>query len=196
MIRIVWIGFISFLSLAFIVPLYAVPATLSLPRGQRPGVKQLSISQAAQQLKDSKLAGMALVEAARALIEERMTYSRRNSFDSYERAFARGYGYCVQQSYALVDLLRKIGFDARVVQAFRNRFPSVKVSSHAWVRVVVDGQIHDLDTIFYDADAAAITFEPVSDVTGISPLFKAFTYWGATAVNSHRYYLTGKDQEW
>ena len=196
MLRIAWISFISFVSLAVMVPLYALPATLSLPRGQRLGVKALSISQAAQQLKDSELAGMALVESARTLVEGRMAYSRRNSFDNYERAFSRGYGYCVQQSYALADLLRRIGFDARVVQAFRNRFPDGNVSSHSWVRVVVDGRTRDIDSIFYDADAEAVTFEPLSDVTGISPLFKAVTDWGATAVNAHRYYLTGKDQEW
>lgn len=188
------IAFVLIVALGF--PLYALPATLSLPRGQRPGVEPLTISQAADKLKASDAEGMTLIEAARTLVEERMAYSRRNSFDSYARAFSRGYGYCVQHSYALADLLRRIGFDARVVQAFRNRFPDGHVSSHSWVRVVVNGKTHDIDSIFYDADARAITFVPLSDVTGIPPLFKVATYWGATAVNAHRYYISGKDQEW
>jgi transglutaminase-like putative cysteine protease len=184
------------LIIAIGLPLYAVPATLSLPRGQRPGADAMTIPQAAEKLKASEKSGMELIEAARVLVDDRMSYGRRNSFDSHERAFERGYGYCIQQAYALADLLGHLGFNARVVQAFRNRFPSGEVSSHAWVQVVVDRQTRDIDSIFYDADARAITFEPLSAVTGIPPLFKAFIYWGASAVNAHRYYLTGKDQEW
>ena len=76
------------------VPLFALPATLSLPRGQRPGISRLTIEQAAQRLRaDTDRAGWDRVEAARALVGQRMSYSRRNSFDSADRAFERGYGY-------------------------------------------------------------------------------------------------------
>ena len=64
------------------VPLYAIPATLTLPVGPRPGVKELTIQQAAAQLRNSGIKDWELVEAARALVAERMQYSRRNSFDS------------------------------------------------------------------------------------------------------------------
>jgi len=30
-------------------------------------------------------------------------------------------------------------------------------------------------------------------VTGISPVFKAFTWWGAPAVSAFHFYRTGKD---
>jgi transglutaminase-like putative cysteine protease len=59
------------------------------------------------------------VEAARTLLSERMQYYRRNSLNAPARAFQRGYGYCVQQAYALVELLRRLGFEARVVHAHR-----------------------------------------------------------------------------
>ena len=123
--------------LAFAVgaPLYALPATLSLPRGQRPGVEKLTIPQAAQQLRQTGKTGWALVEAARALVGQRMQYCRRNSFDSAAKAFERGYGYCMQHGYALTHLLARLGFEAKVVQAFRNRFPDGDVTSHAWVNV-------------------------------------------------------------
>jgi hypothetical protein len=48
--------------------------------------------------------------------------------------------------------------------------------------------------MFYDAHSGALTFEPLSEITDISPAFKAFAWWGATAVNAHRFYITGKDE--
>jgi transglutaminase-like putative cysteine protease len=113
------------------VPAYALPATLSLPRGRRPGIGTLTIPQAAQHLRESTKTGWDLVEAARVLVAQRMQYCRRNSFDSAAKAFERGYGYCVQHAYALTHLLAQLGFEAKVVQAFRNRFPDGDVTSHA-----------------------------------------------------------------
>jgi arylamine N-acetyltransferase len=122
-----------------------------------------------------------------------MQYSRRNSFTSARRAFERGYGYCMQHAYALVYLLQELGFQARVVQAFQNRFADGEVTSHAWVRVTLDGETRAVDPLFWDAEAGRIAFTPLSPVTGISPIFKALTWWGAPAVNAYRYYRTGKD---
>jgi transglutaminase-like putative cysteine protease len=184
----------ALLAIGLGVPIYALPATLSLPRGRRPGVDKLTLAQAAAELSASGEAGWDLVEAARALVAGRMRYCRRNSFDSAAVAFARGYGYCVQHAYALADLLTQLGFEAKVVQAFRNQFLDGEVNSHAWVSVTVDGEARHVDSLFYDAHARQITFAPLSRVTGVAPLFKAFTWWGATAVNAHRFYLSGKDE--
>ncbi len=176
------------------VPLYALPATLSLPRGRRPGVEQLTLDQAVAQLRNSETTGWDLVEAARALVATRMQYCRRNSFDPAARAFERGYGYCVQQAYALRHILVQLGFEARVVQAFRNCFPDGTTGSHAWVRVRIDRESRDIDSLFYDAQVRAITFTPLSEVTDVGPLLKLLTWWGAPLVNAHRYYVTGKDE--
>lgn len=175
------------------VPLYGVPATLTLPRGPRPGVEELTIQQAAAQLRSSGKTDWELVEAARAMVAERMQYSRRNSFDSSGRAFARGYGYCTQHSYALQHLLAALGFEAKVVQAFQNRFPDGQVSSHSWVSVTVDDEIRNIDSLFYKEDTGELDFTPLSEVMEISPAFKLVAFWGGPAVNAHRYYLTGKD---
>jgi transglutaminase-like putative cysteine protease len=188
------IGSTALLAVAVGVPAYALPATLSLSRGQRPGIGKLTLSQAARQLRESSETGWDLVEAGRALVGERMQYCRRNSFDSAAKAFERGYGYCVQHAYALADLLTRLGFEAKVVQALRNRFSEGEVSSHAWVSVTVDGETRYVDSLFYDEQAGRITFTPLSQVTDLSPLFKAFTWWGATAVNAHRFYVSGKDE--
>ncbi|HEY43674.1 MAG TPA: transglutaminase domain-containing protein [Anaerolineae bacterium] len=178
------------------VPLYALPATLSLPRGVRSGLDSLTVSRAAVLLRESGESGMKLVEAARSLVAERMAYSRRNSFDSYAKAFERGYGYCSQQANALVSLLTRLGFEAKVVHALRNRFPDGTVTSHAWVQVAVDDEVRYVDSIFYDADAAEINFKPLSEVREVPPVLRFLEIWGAPAVNAHRYYLTGKDQDW
>jgi hypothetical protein len=195
----VWIKLVRTVPLALLAiavgtPLYGLPATLSLPRGQRPGVERLTIDQAAKRLQSTGGTGWKRVEAARALVGQRMAYCRRNSFDSADRAFERGYGYCVQHAYALSHLLERLGFEVQVVQASRNRFSDGQVTSHAWVRVTLDGVTRDVDPLFWDADTGRVAFVPLSHVTGIAPAFKAFTWWGAPAVNAHRYYRTGKDQ--
>ncbi|MFC1922588.1 transglutaminase family protein [Chloroflexota bacterium] len=175
------------------VPLYAVPATLSLPPGPRPGIEALTIEQAAQDLIELDKTDWELVEGARTLVAERMQYSRRNSFDSAGRAFERGYGYCTQHAYALTSLLTKLGFEAKVVQAFRNRFPDGEVTAHAWVSVKVNDESRYIDSLFYDEQASELDFTSVSEVLDISPAFKMVAFWGGTAVNAHRYYVSGKD---
>ena len=175
------------------VPLYAVPAALSLLPGPRPGVEQLTIEQASQKLKETGMTDWELVEAARALVAERMKYSRRNSFDPAGKAFERGYGYCLQYAYALTSILTKLGFEAKVVHAFQNRFPDGEVTAHAWVSVTVDDESHYMDSLFYDEQAGELDFNPLSEVLDISPTFKLIAFWGCTATNAHRYYVSGKD---
>lgn len=175
------------------VPLYAVPATLSLLPGPRPGVEQLTIEQASQKLKETGMTDWELVEAARALVAERMKYSRRNSFDPAGKAFERGYGYCLQYAYALTSILTKLGFEAKVVHAFQNRFPDGEVTAHAWVSVTVDDESEYMDSLFYDEQAGELDFNPLSEVLDISPTFKLIAFWGCTATNAHRYYVSGKD---
>jgi transglutaminase-like putative cysteine protease len=175
------------------VPLYALPATLSLPPGPRQGVEETTIREAAAQLAASGAESWDLVEAARGMVGERMQYSRRNSFDSPGRAFMRGYGYCMQHAYALQQLLTELGINAKVVQAFQNRFKDGKVTSHAWVSVSLDGEVRHIDPLFFDEQYQQLDFIPLSKITSISPIFKLITFWGGPAVNAHRYYLTGKD---
>lgn len=196
MSRILLYGAIFVVLIVIGVPAYGIPATLTLPAGIRPGLEELTIDQAAKRLSDSEKSDWELVEAARDLVEKRMAYSRRNSFDSFERAFERGYGYCGQTSFALADLLQLLGFKAEVAQAFENRFPDGTISSHAWVQVEIEGNVRDVDSLFYDTINQEITFTPMSKITSIPPIFKFVMDWGAPAVNAHRYYITGRDKDW
>ncbi len=127
------------LLVVFAAPIYALPATLSLRRGRRSGLEPLTLAEASDRIRVDYPHGYDQVEAARALVGERMVYCRRNSFDPYPRAFGRGYGYCQQMALALAEVLRRLGYEARVVHCLRCRFADGKVTSHAWVRVPVDG---------------------------------------------------------
>ena len=175
------------------VTLYALPAILSLPRGRRPGIEEFTVERAARELLGLGKTGWDLVEAARALVAARMQYCRRNSFDPAPKAFARGYGYCQQQAFALAGILTALGIEARVVQAFKNRFPDGGVGGHAWVRVTLGGEQRDIDSLHYDAQAGVIDFTPLTKIQGYSPLERVFFGWGGAAVNAHRYYVTAKD---
>ena len=172
---------------------YALPAIFTLERGLRPGLKPLTLSQAAQRLLGTRKTGWDLVEAARTLVTDRMQYSRRNSFDRDGKAFERGYGFCTQQAYALVDLLTKLGFEAEAVHAFRNKFPERGSGGHTWVSVSLEGERKDIDSIFYDAESREITFSPVTKVYNHTLSFKWLTRSGEAALNAYRYYHTGKD---
>jgi hypothetical protein len=174
--------------------LYALPAMFTLPKGLRPGLKPLSLSQTTQRLLETGKNGWDLVEATRAMVAERMQYSRRNSFDSDAKAFERGYGFCTQQAYALVDLLTQLGFKAKAVHAFRNIFPDRIAGGHTWVRVSLDGETRFIDSIFYDAESREMTFQPMSKIHNHTSLFKLLTRSGEAALNAHRYYCTGRDR--
>ncbi len=182
-----------FLIILIGVPAYALPANFSLGWRMRPGLNPLTLSQAAQQLRNSGKKGWHLVEAARTLVAARMHYSRRNSYDPPTKAFERGYGYCIQQAYALVDLLTRLGFEAQVVHAFRNKLPDGNVSGHAWVRVTYGNESRQIDTIHYDPQTGQLTHTPITEVQAVTPMAGLFFGWGCTAANAHRYYLSGKD---
>ena len=90
-------------------------------------------------------------------------------------------------------LLAELGFKAKVVQAFQNKFPDGEVTAHAWVSVRVEDETRYIDSLFYKEGTGELDFTPLSEVTEITPTFKLLAFWGGTAVNAHRYYLTGKD---
>ena len=175
------------------LPLYALPAARSLARGRRSGIEELTLEEAATRLRSSGETGRDLVEAARELVANRMEYCRRNGFDSPARAFERGYGFCTQQAYALADLLRRLGIEAKVVHSFRNEFPDGTVGGHSWVRATVEGEVLEVDPVCFDDETGEATFTSLSRVRDHTPLFKRVTSWGEAALNAHRYYRTGKD---
>jgi len=176
--------------------LYVLPPTLSLPKGRRPGLEDLTLDQAAMRLRAFGADGWDLVEKARRLVGERMAYCRRNGFDSYRRAFRRGYGYCEQSASALARLLQLLGFDARPVHSERNRFPDRHASTgHAWVRVSYDGETRDIDPKHQDPATGEFLFAPGHDAREYSLAFRVMARLGCPIANAYRYYRTGSDTD-
>jgi transglutaminase-like putative cysteine protease len=174
--------------------IFALPATWSLGNGIRPGLEPLTLDEAVEALRQRGLTGATLIEEARKLVITRMQYCRRNSFDTTRTAFRRGYGYCQQQAFALAYILQRFGFEAKVVHAFRNRFPDGSGGGHAWVRLRFDGITKDIDATHVDVGSDILTFTPLTKVRDYSTLFRYFAGWGSIGVNAYRYYRTGKDK--
>ncbi|UCB46630.1 MAG: transglutaminase domain-containing protein [Spirochaetota bacterium] len=181
------------LSVVLGVIIYSLPATWSLASGPRPGVEDITLDEAVTSLGQSGVKGWDLIEEARLLVGECMEYSRRNSFDSYRKAFWRGYGYCQQQAYALTEVLRQLGFDAWPVHSEHNDFPEKKDTGHAWVQVIYEGEIRDLDPRFMDPGTGEMAFHPRTPASKYTVLFRIFSGWGCLAGNAYRYYRTGSD---
>lgn len=194
LLKIIWSVLLFVLAFVSAGLILAVPATLSLPPGIRPGLEKLTVAEAAKKLKETGYQGWDLVKEATLLVHERIQYSRRNSFDNYERAFERGYGYCQQTAYALKSLLRELGFRTRVVQSFHNRFPNGAVGSHAWVEVTFNGQSKYFDGVFTGEDGNP-TFTILGKVYPYTWWFRILAGWGSIPVNAIRYYISGKDHD-
>jgi len=190
---IVWtiITFIGIIIIGWM--LYALPATFSLKRGTRVGIKRLNIDKAIEELKVTKSTGFELIEKCRLLIVTRMRYNRRNSFASHKTAFRRGYGYCQQQAFALRYILTRLGFSARVVYTVRARFSNRVTGGHAWVRVSYGGTTKDIDLTDIDLTSDKISFMPLTKVRCYTWFSRLLAGWGSIAVNAHRYYKSGKD---
>lgn len=184
---------ISIATIFTIYTIYAIPAMISLPVGIRPGLNELTIEEAVNILNNKNLDRLDLIEKARLLVNERMVYCRRNSYDSYQKAFKRGYGFCQQQAFALAAILQELNFEAVPVQAIQTRFPDGNIGGHSWVRVRLDGQDFFIDPIFYDPEKHVVTFTPLSDVTEFSGFFRILSGWGSATINAHRYYTLGSD---
>jgi hypothetical protein len=125
-----------------------------LPAPRRTTVDGVTgIDDAVRACRASGLSGLELVAFAQRLAARKFSYSRRNPWDGWARAFERGMGYCIQQAMALKMVYDALGVDARPVQAFRVWVPPGRVhgvlepacvSGHMWLRVRVDGRGYDV----------------------------------------------------
>ena len=167
------------LAVLALATLYALPAVLSLLPGPRPGLTPMTIDEAVARLRASEKTGWALIEAARTLVGRRMRYGRRNNWEDYHTAFSRGMGFCQHRALAPHEILERRGFEARVVQAFRNRFPDGTVSGHVWVQVYdaepapgLPGEAAwvDIDPEWYDPITRRLTTQPLPRVSRLGGL--------------------------
>jgi hypothetical protein len=157
--------------------------------------KSMTIDDAARVCRETGLMGWALVAFAQQLVACRMSYSYFNSFDSPEVAFEKGVGYCWQQAGALNQILLKLGFDSRLVHAFRNRFPDahrdgvtihIGVSGHVWCRVRWDGEEKDVCPGNAENVPGRLHFTPLGRVYNFRGPIVLLSYLGSAAINRRR----------
>lgn len=112
-----------------------------------------TIEDAVDACRNTGLRSWNLVAYAQQLAARKVTYSRRNTWDTPACAFERGRGYCQQQALALMRIYTQLGIQARPVFATRCAFPPKMVdgmpwpggvSGHVWLRVTLEGDERDV----------------------------------------------------
>lgn len=155
----------------------------------------MNLKSAVQICQNTGLTGWELVEYAQHLVNRSMKYSVENSFDTPQAAFEKGKGYCWHQASALNIILGDLGFDSRLVHAFKNLFPETEfmgvcvngfVSGHVWCRVTINGMEKDVCPGNKDNVPGIIHFEPLSKVLEWSKGIELLTYYGAALFNFYR----------
>jgi hypothetical protein len=176
--------------------LYTLPAVRRLPKEKERSLDGITtIDDAVCYLRSTGKTGWALVAAAQKLVNAKMEYSRRNSWDSPSRAFRRGMGYCQQQAMALWIILCRLGIEARPVQAFRCRFPPATIhgyrdpggiSGHMWLVVTLDGIEKDVCPGHPDNEPGKVHFELLSRKTAYGAFMRFLGHIGSMIVNVQR----------
>lgn len=93
-------------------------------------------------------------------------------------------GYCAQYNGALADVLRHLGFDCRLVHAFRVRMlgdPSWRMG-HVWVRVRIGGEFRDVCAGTPGTGAGAVGFVPLTRVWGFGRAMRGLTTVGMAPI--------------
>lgn len=164
--------------------------------GERPAADEpRTIGDAVRRARASGLRGWALVEFVQHLAARRFTYSRRNPWDTPERAFRRGQGYCQQQALALKAIYDGLGIRARPVYAMRCWFPEsvihgipepAGVSGHVWLRVSADGDERDVCCGSVRNRPGQTAFRVLSPVRELRPWMQPLTHLGSVVENWRR----------
>jgi transglutaminase-like putative cysteine protease len=161
----------------------------------------MNLTTAADMCRESGLFGWELVEFAQHLVNRNMKYSVENSLDLPPAAFEKGKGYCWHQASALNVILRELGFNSRLVHAFRNRFQETEimgvtvhdlVSGHVWCRVAIDGVEKDVCPGSGSNAPGSVHFIPLGKVREWGKGIEFLTYYGAALFNYHRRNKYGK----
>lgn len=138
--------------------------------------------------------GWELAEEAQRIVSERFRYSRRNPWDSPEKAFQKGLGYCLQQARALSKVYDYLDIENSLVMAYCS-FPGKWVHGlyeppaegrHTWLRVTIQGETRDVcpgNPLNYPG---RLHFEILSEVKPLHSFFIPFAHLGSVVLNSSR----------
>jgi hypothetical protein len=164
----------------------------------------MDIKTAVKICRDTGFCGWELVEFAQLLVSRNMEYSVENSLDLPQAAFEKGQGYCWQQASVLNIILRELGFDSRLVHAFKNLFPVAElagivvndfISGHVWCRVNIDSEEKDVCPGNKENKPGIIHFKPLGRVLEWSRIMDFLTYCGGALFNIHRKNKYGKGKK-
>lgn len=123
----------------------AAPVVALAPPSQKRGGAR-TIDDVAAPLRNTGLQGADLVNAAIAAVADEYThYSSWHIWELPQSSLARGRGWSHQYNTVLLEVLRRLGFEARLVHAARMRRADRPWfhSGHTWVKVQVDGRWRD-----------------------------------------------------
>jgi hypothetical protein len=179
----------------FCVGLACIPGLLLLPGETITAVEGVrTINDAVWVCRSTGLSNWDLVEYAQKLTARKFTYSRRNSWESAERAFARGLGYCVQQALALKKIYDELGIESKIVHG-KGEFPESTIHgvrepggcfNHAWLEVTASGLSKYVCPGNVKNEPGKLDFKIAGKVRPYTGLLHFFTFSGAVLVNAVR----------
>lgn len=178
-----------------VAAIYSLPPYIKLRNRGVTSIRDnvVTIHDAVVYLRNKELKEWILVKEAQKLVAEKMEYSRRNNWDTTEKAFARGMGYCLQQADALRIILLELGVQARLVQCTRNIFPAKKIHEyyskggtcgHVWLRVRINGEEKDVCPGNINNEPGVIHFKINGKVTNYSGIIKILGHIGSAYMNT------------
>ncbi|NIM91488.1 MAG: hypothetical protein GTO17_11135 [Candidatus Aminicenantes bacterium] len=177
------------------IGLSCIPGLFLLPKEKTTTVDGVTtIQDAVSKCEESGLSGWELVKYAQKLTARKFTYSRRNSWESPDKAFARGLGYCIQQALALKMIYDELSIDAKVVHG-RGDFSESIIHgvkepggnfNHAWLEVTITGESKYVCPGNVDNAPGELDFKITSKVKPYTRLMHFFTFPGAIIVNAVR----------
>lgn len=189
-----WLYIVLLIPAAIIVlwTLISVPALFGIPIGMRKGLEPLTVKEAAARLKAAEQDHDDLALAATLLVHYRMKYSRCASYNPARSAFRRGYGYCIQQAYALQEVFQDLGYEAWVVGCLFCKLADGRVVPHAWVSISAGDKVLDYCPVFPHPATGHPTFSPQGKVFRVSPALRIFGAWAGAGLNGIGFILRGE----
>lgn len=176
--------------------LLTLPMLRRLPKQDRVAMENITtIADAVAACRHTRFRGWRLVAYAQRLVAKKFTYSRLNTWDTPNRAFERGMGYCEQQALALKHIYDQLGITSRGVFALRCKFPPKVIdgmpwpggiSGHAWLKVKIGDEERDVCPGSLNNTPGVTHFEIRSPVLPWQPWIRPFTHIGSSIENIRR----------
>ena len=155
--------------------LLLIPGAKRLPSYKPTTIKTVkTIDDAVAACQKTGLQGWSLVAYAQQLVSRKFAiYSALNLWDSPNRAFLYGMGYCTQYNLALKNLLDQLGFTTKAVFSLKVKVFDAEdwTMGHTWLCVTINSETRDVC-------AGRETNEPVWPVFTGHPITLFLTHLG------------------